>query len=635
MRYSYFERLNHPSYNPMKSKNDPNFEKNGPSRQSTISDNLYCLENKLGLGEETIPTNKSKRCYFLLADCKLWCKASQNDLEYEWCLDLSFVKLFKPQTSNSTKMESKQSYSSSQDEGNDARGFTFTLYYGAVYWKILCGSENQCKEWVNLLSKMCINTDIHTYYKVIKVVRTTNRKRKVCHAVDTRTKKKFLVKGYNKSSKELTQEDGIAVMKEIITSRAIAPHQNIMSLVDVQETESSIYLIYECMNGGSLKEIFQDSSDSHCLSFSEVIHIMTGILRGIDHLSKDFSYINQGFSSILLKNGRVNGPEDVKLYKFSELQPKRKNTDPYNPQNQNSNDGATVNVEGFNCDLMKNLGYLFLSLIVGQLITKSKFMRLSEMNTRQNVLDSIESRSAKYGDKNFQVPSQVVELIARMIDNSENDEDEGKIARKVLLTILLTMNKQKQARRDLSVGTEEIKNCDMEDETSKRSAVSRSISVKKPMANLSKTSKANYPWDSSLLKTLISNKEPLSASIKRMGIIKRKSDSNNHYQLSLKRKSILGENSFCNSLIQRSKRNLKTPDQKVTSSFNNSLLQDQSGNLFDTQLGFLTPKLKKKQVNTGSSRFMVLPNNTLKFIRQPSTRSNTNMMNPGSKLLNF
>ena len=124
--------------------------------------------------------------------------------------------------------------------------------------------ESEFREWKEALAQVCVQSDFHSKFSAIKMIGKGSFAR-VYLVEDKEKKTRFAVKAFSKEYL-LTQNKGKeSLINEIEVMRELR-HPHIMLLEEVHESQNSIYLVTELLEGG---ELFNYVSDRGPLSPKE------------------------------------------------------------------------------------------------------------------------------------------------------------------------------------------------------------------------------------------------------------------------------------------------------------------------------------------------------------------------------
>jgi len=141
------------------------------------------------------------------------------------------------------------------------------------------------KKWVSVLKRICIMTNLHDRYSTIKTIGKGNFSK--VFLVESRTDGKFYAaKTFTKSFIELGEDGEMmpCILNEIAILRDL-DHPNTTYLDEVHETENSIYLIMDHVQGKTLHELFFKTNFSQRYTEEEIISLIHSILETLAYLA--------------------------------------------------------------------------------------------------------------------------------------------------------------------------------------------------------------------------------------------------------------------------------------------------------------------------------------------------------------
>jgi len=161
----------------------------------------------------------------------------------------------------------------------------FTLQKNGVSFNFTSKNEPLIKAWIDHLKGICVLTTFHNDYKAIKMIgRGTFAK--VYLVESLKTKEKFAVKAFTKENVIFShkQKAKPSMLNEIDILRCLS-HENIIKLYEVYESEKSIYLVFELIEGKALQDVLDKSFFKVNYSETKVISIIKSILEALVYLS--------------------------------------------------------------------------------------------------------------------------------------------------------------------------------------------------------------------------------------------------------------------------------------------------------------------------------------------------------------
>lgn len=137
-------------------------------------------------------------------------------------------------------------------------------------------------EWKKHLGKYTVLTDFHQKFTPVKMIGRGSFAR-VYLVEDNKTKEKFAVKAFCKEHLAQQKTGRVSLMNEIKILHRLR-HQNVMKLEEVHESQNSVYLVQEFMEGG---ELFNYVSNHQTLTAQELVKILSDLLKAVDYLDKN------------------------------------------------------------------------------------------------------------------------------------------------------------------------------------------------------------------------------------------------------------------------------------------------------------------------------------------------------------
>jgi len=168
------------------------------------------------------------------------------------------------------------------------------------------------EDWVTILKKVCILTNFHDEYKALKMIGRGSFAK--VYLVETKTTgKAFAVKAFTKEGVIASNKSNAkpSMINEIDIMRVL-DHDNIIKLYEVYETEKSIYLVLDLIQGKSLQDTVKKSTFKSEYSDIKVFNIIRSILDALAYLaSKGLMHRDLKPDNILLERG-----DKVKIVDF-------------------------------------------------------------------------------------------------------------------------------------------------------------------------------------------------------------------------------------------------------------------------------------------------------------------------------
>jgi tRNA A-37 threonylcarbamoyl transferase component Bud32 len=145
----------------------------------------------------------------------------------------------------------------------------------------------ELEDWKRVLSNYTIQSDFHKKYTALKVIGKGSFARvnpfyKVYLVQNIMTKERFAVKAFSKDNLLAQAKGKESLMNEIEVMRQLN-HENIMRLEEVHESENSIYLILELMEGG---ELINYVTRHQSLKMRELMKIMSDLMEALAYMDQ-------------------------------------------------------------------------------------------------------------------------------------------------------------------------------------------------------------------------------------------------------------------------------------------------------------------------------------------------------------
>jgi tRNA A-37 threonylcarbamoyl transferase component Bud32 len=145
-------------------------------------------------------------------------------------------------------------------------------------------NEVEFNKWKEQLSKLSVQTNFHEKYSATKMIGKGSFARvtvseQVYLVEEKDTGARFAVKAFTKDTLLAQKKGRESLMNEIQMMRLLK-HENIMRLEEVHETENSVYLILELMEGGELLSFVTQKT---MLKMADIAKITTDLMRALEH----------------------------------------------------------------------------------------------------------------------------------------------------------------------------------------------------------------------------------------------------------------------------------------------------------------------------------------------------------------
>jgi len=204
-----------------------------------------------------------ERIYFLTKSY-IFYKKSLEDSQVRSVLDLKMTRLH---------------YTEHELPVWDAYKYSLTFIRNRKFTEIFTDNHEVFKEWIQVLRLLTIQTDFHARYKVDKMIGKGSFAR-VWLAQNTETGEKVAIKAFIKEQ-ILQKKKGVESMTEEIEVTWNLNCKNIVKMIELHETENSLYMVLELLEGG---EIFKLQGGS--IQYDITIFIIHELLKAAVYLDK-------------------------------------------------------------------------------------------------------------------------------------------------------------------------------------------------------------------------------------------------------------------------------------------------------------------------------------------------------------
>ncbi|CAK68809.1 unnamed protein product (macronuclear) [Paramecium tetraurelia] len=160
------------------------------------------------------------------------------------------------------------------------------------------GEENLIKQWREYLSNRINQWQFHQMFRVYKKIGKGNFA-SVYMAQNIENEKNMAIKVFSKQVAYAEEQGKKAILNELQIMRQLN-HTHIMQMYEVYETQNSLYVGLELLEGGSLYDLIKEKT---LLSTSQIQQIMVGVLQGLHHMhQKDIMHRDLKLENILFKH---------------------------------------------------------------------------------------------------------------------------------------------------------------------------------------------------------------------------------------------------------------------------------------------------------------------------------------------
>ncbi|CAD8060351.1 unnamed protein product [Paramecium primaurelia] len=162
------------------------------------------------------------------------------------------------------------------------------------------GGERLIKQWREFLSNRINQWQFHQMFRVYKKIGKGNFA-SVYLAQKIEDSKKMAIKAFSKQAAYAEENGKEAILNELKIMRQLN-HSHIMQMYEVYETQNSLYVALELLEGGSLYDLIKEKT---LLSTTQIQQIMVGVLQGLNHMhQKNIMHRDLKLENILFKQQR-------------------------------------------------------------------------------------------------------------------------------------------------------------------------------------------------------------------------------------------------------------------------------------------------------------------------------------------
>ncbi|CAD8064444.1 unnamed protein product [Paramecium sonneborni] len=141
------------------------------------------------------------------------------------------------------------------------------------------GGEKVIKQWRDYLKNRINQWQFHQMFRVFKKIGKGNFA-SVYLAQKIEDGKKMAIKAFSKQAAFEEENGKQAIVNELKIMRQLN-NSHIMQMYEVYETQNSLYVALELLEGGSLYDLIKEKT---LLSTVQIQQIMVGILQGLNHM---------------------------------------------------------------------------------------------------------------------------------------------------------------------------------------------------------------------------------------------------------------------------------------------------------------------------------------------------------------
>lgn len=241
--------------------------------------------------------------YFILQEEYLMYKTTEESRSISSAMKVKFARLLLPPVNSASPTL----------EDQEMHPYAIKICYRNKFSLFYAKSESDFKAWIAAMTSVMIRSDIHDRFDITTAI-GEGAFAHVYKAKERDQGKLFAVKGFNKAAL-LEAENGKQILwNEIEIMKKVKGKENVVSLHEVHDTKSSVYLIMDYVEGGNLEDLI---GTKHKLSEETIINITRGLLQGINSLmSVDVFHRDLKPANVMLKKTAAIKPEDVVLVDF-------------------------------------------------------------------------------------------------------------------------------------------------------------------------------------------------------------------------------------------------------------------------------------------------------------------------------
>ena len=210
-------------------------------------------------------TKKWKSRHFVLSPKHLFYFKDKTDKTYRGLMELDWVR---------TAFMNKES-------PEDQFQYGIRFIKNGKYSDLWTNNEEVYKKWRQALSQTCIQCDFHLKFNAIKMIGKGSFAR-VYLVENNQTKKKHAVKAFSKDYLTTQHRGKESLINEISIMKELN-HPNTMKLEEIHESQNSIYLIVELLEGG---ELLNTIVDKQTLKLPELGKVMRDLLEALSYIDK-------------------------------------------------------------------------------------------------------------------------------------------------------------------------------------------------------------------------------------------------------------------------------------------------------------------------------------------------------------
>jgi len=214
---------------------------------------------------ETSPGGPLQQSYYILYSHILACYKTTTSPQPEFVIDIAHSRMYPLPLSMNTA------------------NYGFAITRNGNKYEFFSSDEKSIESWTNALKTICVLTNFHDEYKAQKMIGKGSFAK--VYLVESKTNgKTFAVKAFTKESVFAANKGNAkaAMLNEIDIMRAL-DHENVIKLYEVYETEKSIYLVLELLQGRSLQEILKKGGFKD--NEPRMMNVISSILEALAYLA--------------------------------------------------------------------------------------------------------------------------------------------------------------------------------------------------------------------------------------------------------------------------------------------------------------------------------------------------------------
>ncbi|CAD8145155.1 unnamed protein product [Paramecium pentaurelia] len=271
------------------------------------------------------------------------------------------------------------------------------------------GGEDLIKQWREYLSSRINQWQFHQMFRIYKKIGKGNFA-SVYLAQNIESGKNMAIKAFSKQVAYGEEHGKQAIQNELYIMRQLN-HSHIMQMYEVYETQNSLYVALELLEGGSLYDLIKEKT---LLSTTQIQQIMVGVLQGLQNMhQKDIMHRDLKLENILFK--QQNKMDSVVIADFGLA---TKVNEPIYLYSRCGTPGfiapEVINIKELKghyskvCDIY-SLGLVFYLLLSGKQAFPGKcYETVMKQNREATINFTIKQLQ--------QVPSQAMDLMKRMLE---------------------------------------------------------------------------------------------------------------------------------------------------------------------------------------------------------------------------